>query len=62
MQFVIMMLLALFIDFLEFSQNYDDNMREEDTRRRAEAENAAKFPNPCPLCGGRPETLFKRRF
>ena len=51
MQYVIAVLLALFFDFLEFSQKYDDKVREEEARHRAEAEKAAQSPTPCPLCG-----------
>jgi hypothetical protein len=46
-----MILLALFFDFLEFSQKYDDKVWEEEARRQADAESAAQSPKPCPLCG-----------
>jgi hypothetical protein len=55
MQWVIMILLALFVDYLEYSQKYDDKMREEEACLRAEAEKAAKSPKPCPLCGMTPD-------
>jgi hypothetical protein len=55
MQWVMMILLALAFDFLEFSQKYDDKVREEEGRRRAEAEKAAQSPKPCPLCGRTPD-------
>jgi hypothetical protein len=54
MQWVIMILLALFFDFLEYSQKYDDKVREVQARWLAEAEKAAKSPKPCPLCGRTP--------
>jgi hypothetical protein len=54
MQYVIMVLLALAVDYLEFSQKYDDKVREVQARWRAEADRAAKSPKPCPLCGRTP--------
>jgi hypothetical protein len=55
MQYAIMILLALSFDFLEYSQKYDDKVREEEARRQTEAERAAQFPKPCPLCGMAPD-------
>ena len=55
MAVALMVLLGLFVDFLEWNDKETERMRQEEERRKAEVEANARAPKPCVLCDHRPD-------